>query len=147
MAAHVLIVLLHLDSPLARAWSDLLPSRLRIEVSETDPSALDVRPIHPHDAPRRVEEISTDRWRLSYETRQGRALRIAFRAERAAPRPHFEEICAAFETIQVFASKNRDQEPYHFGLALGSRVVLEELWRREGPLRTALTPPFHLTLI
>jgi hypothetical protein len=147
MSAHVLIMRLHLDSPLARAWSDLLPSRLRIEVSEAEPAALDVQPIHPRDAPRHVEEIATDRWRLSYEARQGRALRIAFRAERAAPRPHFEEICAAFETIQVFACRPRDQEPYHFGLALGSKVVLEELWRREDVLRTALTPPFRLTLI
>ncbi|HJV33118.1 MAG TPA: hypothetical protein VJ694_03770 [Patescibacteria group bacterium] len=147
MSAHVLIMLLHLDSPLARAWSDLLPSRLRIEVSEDEPAALDVQPIHPHDAPRHVEEIATDRWRLSFETRQGRALRIAFRPERPAPRPHFDEIRAAFETIQAFASRLRDQEPYHFGLALGSRIMLEELWRREGLLRPALTPPFRTTLV
>ena len=147
MSAHVLIMLLHLDSPLARAWSDLLPSRLRIEVSEAEPAALDVQPIHPLDAPRHVEEIATDRWRLSFEARQGRTLRVAFRPERHSPRPHFEEICAAFEAIQLFASRFRDQEPYHFGLALGSKVVLEELWRREGVLREALTPPYRMTLV
>ena len=147
MDAHVLIVELRLDSPLARAWSDLLPSRLRIEVSEADPAALDVRPIHAHDAPRRSEEISTERWRLSYEPWQGRALRIAFRPERPLPKPHLDEICAAFETIEVFASRSRDQEPYHFGLALGAKVVLEELRRRHDVLRPALTPPYLTTLI
>lgn len=147
MNAHVLIVQLHLDSPLARAWSELLPSRLRIEVSGEDSGTLDVQPIHLRDAPRTIEEISTDRWRLSYEARQGRALRVAFRETRDAPRPHFEEICAAFETIQRFASKARLQEPYHFGLSIGAKVVLEELWRREGVLRPALTPPYSVTLV
>lgn len=147
MTAHVLIVRLHLDSPLARAWSDLLPSRLRIEVSDVDAGALDVQPCYAHDFPREVEELATDRWRLSYEVRQGRALRIAFREERAPRKPAFEEVCAAFETINVFAGRSRPQEPYHFGLALGAKVVLEELWRREGLLRPALSPPYSVTLV
>lgn len=147
MTSRVLFVRLHLDSPLARAWSDLLPSRLRIEVSETDAGALDVQPIHSGDHPRKLEEISTERWLLSYEARQGRTIRLAFRHERAAPRPHFDEICTAFETIHLFAAKVREQEPYHFGLFLGAKVVFEELRRREAVLKPALSPPYMRTLI
>ena len=147
MPTHVLTVRLHLDSPLALAWSDLLPSRLRIEVSESDPGFLDVQQSYHHDFPRQVEEIATDRWRLTYEARQGRTLRIAFRQERASRKPPFQEICSAFETINIFAARSKPQEAYHFGLALGAKVILEDLWRRESVLRPALTPPFIITLI
>lgn len=147
MTQHVLTVRLLLESRLAKAWADLLPALLRIELSEVDDRLIDVRPLYARDLPQETEELTNERWRLTYETRRGRATRIAFREDRAPAKHAFEEICAAFETINVFAARARDQEPYHFGLALGAKVVLEELWRREAVLRPALTPPLLATLI
>jgi hypothetical protein len=147
MNAHVLIIRLLLDSPLARAWSNLLPSRLRVEVSEADANVLDVQPIHSRDLPRKTEDIATERWRLTYETRQGRILRLAFSEERPSPRTHFEELRDACETISIFAGKVLEQEPYHFGLFLGAKVLVEELRRREAVLKQALMPPYPLSLV
>lgn len=147
MDPHVLIVRLRLDSPLARAWSDLLPRRLRVELSTDEIGPLDVQPVYAQDFPRQIESIVTARWTLAYEARQGRAIRVAFHAGRVPPAPFFQEICRAFEAINVFAAGAKPQEAYHFGLALGAKVVLEELWRREAELRLALTPPYATTLI
>lgn len=130
------------DSTLARLWQNTLPGQLRLEADPDGPGFLDAEMLYRRD-PTDGVSVRMSRWTLSHDERNGRVLRLTFPETRPDPRLPYDELTDALRTINLaHASAANGSEPYRFGLAMSSKLILEWLMAEEVNLRAALTPPF-----
>lgn len=147
MGFHPILLVPRLSAPLATLWSNVLPDELRLEAEPAGPGFLDVELAYrraPTDGP----TVRMPRWILAHDARLGRILRLTFPEDRPDPALPYDEIVAALRTINLaHASSAHGSEPYRFGLAMSSKLLLGWLAEDEDVLRAALTPPFSPTLV
>lgn len=131
------------DTAVARLWQNTLPDGIRLEADPDGPGFLDAEMLYRRgatDGP----SIRMARWTLVHDGRNGRVLRLTFPETRPAPRLPYDELADALRTINLAnASAATGSEPYRFGLAMSSKIILEWLTADEETLRAALMPPFR----
>jgi hypothetical protein len=127
-------------------WRTVLPHEIRLEAEPSAPGHLDAELRYlgePTDGP----TVRMARWTLAHDEVSGRILRLTFPESRQEPGMPYDELVLAFRTVnQAFASAKNGSEPYRFGLAMSSKLLLTWLLDDEALLRPALTPPFSHTL-
>ncbi|MEK7546151.1 MAG: hypothetical protein AAB554_03700 [Patescibacteria group bacterium] len=131
------------ESTLARLWQNTLPGEIRLETDPDGPGFLDAEMLYKR-APTPGMSVHMARWTLVHDERNGRVLRLTFPESRLEPRLPYDELSDALRTINLaHASAANGSEPYRFGLAMSSKLILEWLMADEAILRAALTPPFR----
>jgi hypothetical protein len=130
------------DPSFARLWQNALPTEIRIEADPSGPGHLDAELLHPRT--KRVGvTVAMARWTLEHDLRNGRIFRMTFPADRSGPKPPYEELFEALTTVNLaYAAAEHGSEPYRFGLAMTSKLLLGWLHEDEAILRPLLTPPF-----
>ncbi|HTK60498.1 MAG TPA: hypothetical protein VL283_04850 [Candidatus Baltobacteraceae bacterium] len=143
MGFHTILLSPRFDSAVARLWRNTLPDALRLEAEASGPGFLDAEMVfarHPVDG----TVVRMPRWTLVHDERNGRILRLTFPDARPAPKLPYDELVGALRTVNLaYHSSANGAEPYRFGLAMASRLLLEWLFADEETLRPALTPPFR----
>ena len=130
------------DPTFARLWQNALPTGIRLEAEPLGPGHLDAEMIHPKVKPVGVT-VAMARWTFEHDLRNGRIFRMTFPAGRSDPKPPYDELVDALTTVNLaYASAEHGSEPYRFGLAMTSKLLLGWLYGDETILRAALTPPF-----
>lgn len=142
MSFHTILLVPRYAPELEVLWRNVLPRALRLEVDPVGPGHLDVVPRY-HGRPTEGPTVRMARWDLTHDEGSGRILRLAFHDDRAGPRLAYDEILEALTTVNLaFATAAHGAEPFRFGLAMTTKLLLEWLHEDADLLRAALAPPF-----
>jgi|GEM_PF-3598670 len=147
MGFHPILLIPRFTLAIETLWRNALPTELRLEAEPSGPGFLDVELVYPRH-PTGGPTVRMSRWILVHDERNGRILRLTFPEGRLDPVMPYDEIVNAFRAINLaYASAKHGSEPYRFGLAMSSKLLLGWLAEDEDVLRATLAPPFSPTLV